>query len=277
MLRTFHHSHLGEEKQEMLSLNRRLESYLNRVKLLEEENALLTKEIQTLRHKDHGALTRRKGLEEQLRKAREEVDAAWRDKIHAELEVGRLAEEVQSLDLQRQSQVQARVTAKTMLQQSRKELEEEQRAQIWLREKVSQLEHEMRFLIQTHQEDVAHVEAALVHSRTTIPPKAQHCYQSPDLVQLGQEFSQMTSKSWKEAAEVYEVQLARLDDSLNRARSHLTQVNQEKNESQLKLQGLQKELASAQDVRQHLEKTAAQQRDENTREVQQLQVKPGVT
>ncbi|XP_070768444.1 nestin [Enoplosus armatus] len=270
--KTFHHSHLGEEKHQMLNLNRRLETYLSRVKLLEEENALLAKEIQTLRHSNHGASTRRKGLEEELQQARLEVDVAWRDRVHTELEVGRLVEELQALDLHRQKEAQAQVKTKTKLEQSRKALEEEQRAQIWLREKVSQLEHEMRLLIQTHQEDVAHLEASLTHSRATMPPTlAQRGNQTPNLLQLGQEYSQSATKAWQEAAEAYQGQLARLEESLNQARSRLTRVGQEKSESQLKLQTLQKEIASAHDVRLHLEKTAAQQEDRYSQEIQQLQ------
>ncbi|XP_044064419.1 nestin [Siniperca chuatsi] len=270
--KTFHHSPLGEEKHQMLNLNQRLETYLSRVKLLEEENALLAKEIHALRRINHGASTRRKGLEEELRQARLEVDAAWRDRVHTELEVGRLTDELQALDLQRQREAQAQVKAKTKLEQSRMELEEEERAQIWLREKVSQLEHEMRHLIQTHQEDVAHMEATLTQSRATVPPTlAQRGNQTPNLLQLGQEYSQWATRAWQEAAEAYQGQLARLEESLNQARSRLTQVGQEKSESQLKLKTLQKEIASAHSVRLHLEKTAAQQGDKYSQEIQQLQ------
>lgn len=268
-----HHSCLGEEKHQMLNLNRRLETYLNRVKLLEEENTLLAKEIQALRRSHHGASTRRKGLEEELQQTRLELDAAWRDRVHTELEVGRLTEEFQALDLQRQREAQAHIKAKTMVEQSRKELEGEQRAQIWLREKVSHLEREMRLLIQTHQEDVAHLEATLTHSRATMPPTlAQRSNQTPSLLQLGQEYSQRATRAWQEAAEAYQGQLAQLEESLNQARGRLTQVDQEKRESQLRLQALGKEIASAQDVRLHLEKSAAQQRDMHSQEIQQLQV-----
>uniref|UniRef100_A0A4W6D306 IF rod domain-containing protein n=1 Tax=Lates calcarifer TaxID=8187 RepID=A0A4W6D306_LATCA len=272
VLKTVHHSHLGEEKHQMLNLNRRLETYLSRVKLLEEENVLLAQEIEALRRSNHGASTRRKGLEEGVRQARLELDAAWRARFLTELEVGRLTEEFQALDLQRQREAQAHVKAKTMLQQSKKELEEEERAQIWLREKVSQLEHEMRHLIQTHQEDVAHLEATLTHSRATVPlTLAQRGNQTPNLLQLDQEFSQRASRAWQEAAEAYQGQLAQVEESLNQARSRLTQVGQEKSESQLRLQALEKEIASAQDVRLHLEKTAAQQRHKHSQEIQQLQ------
>ncbi|KAG8009776.1 Nestin [Nibea albiflora] len=270
--KTFHHSHVGEEKQQMLNLNRRLGTYLNRVKLLEEENALLAKEIQALRHSNHGASARRKGLEEELRQARMEVDTAWKDRVYTEVEVSRLAEELQALDLQRQKEAQAHVEAKMKVEQSRKELEEERRAQIWLREKVSQLEHEMRHLIQTHQEDVAHLEATLTHSRATMPPTlAQRGNQTPNLLQLGQEYAQRANRAWQETAEAYQGQLAQLEESLNQTRSHLIQVGREKSESQQKLQALEKEIASAQDVRLHLEKTAAQRGQKYSEELQQLQ------
>ncbi|XP_033497042.2 nestin [Epinephelus lanceolatus] len=270
--KTFHHSHLGEEKHQMLNLNRRLETYLSRVKHLEEENALLAEEIQALRHSNHGASTRRKGLKEELRQVRLEVDAAWRDRVLTEMEVCKVAEELQALDLLRQREAQAHMQAKKKIEQSKKELEEEQRAQMWLREKVSQLENEMRHLTQTHQEDVAHLEATLNHSRATMPPTwAQRGNQIPNLLQLGQEYSQAANRAWQEAAEAHQGQLDRLEESLNQARGRLTQLNQEKSESQLKLQVLEKEIASAHDVRRHLEKTAAQQGDRYSREIQQLQ------
>ncbi|XP_037641544.1 nestin [Sebastes umbrosus] len=270
--KTFHHGHLGEEKHQMLNLNRRLETYLGRVKVLEEENAQLAKEIQALRRSNHGASTQRMGLKEELLQARLEVDAAWRDRVHTEMEVCRVAEELQALDLQRQREAQAQMEAKRKMEQSRKELEEEQRAQIWLREKVSQLEDEMRYLIQTHQEDVAHLEATLTHSRATMPPTlAQRGNQTPNLLQLGQEYSQSATRAWQETAETYQGQLDQLEESLNQARNRLTQVGQEKSESQLKLRALEKELASAHNVRLHLEKTAAQQGDGYSQEIQQLQ------
>ncbi|CAB1445866.1 unnamed protein product [Pleuronectes platessa] len=266
-----HRSHMGDEKHQMLNLNGRLETYLSRVKHLEEENLMLAEEIGVLRHSNHGASSRRKGLEEELQRARLELDAAWRDRAHTEKEVGRLAEEFEFLELQRQREAQAHSKAKTLLEQSRKELDEEQRAKMWLREQVSQLEHEMSHLIQTHREDVTHMEATLIHSRASRPPMAQRSNQTPNLLQLGQEYSQRATRAWQEAAEIHQDQLAQLEESLNQARARLTRVAQEKSESQLRLRALEKEMDSHQDVRLHLEKSAAQQRDGHNQEIQQLQ------
>uniref|UniRef100_A0A667ZHB6 IF rod domain-containing protein n=1 Tax=Myripristis murdjan TaxID=586833 RepID=A0A667ZHB6_9TELE len=270
----FHHIHMGEERHQMLNLNQRLESYLGRVKLLEEENVQLHREIQALRHSNQGTPSLRKALEKELRQVRMEVDTVWRERDQTEMEVGILAEELQALGLQRQREVEATMEAKTKLNESRKEMEEERRAQIWLREKVNQLEKEIQLQTETHQQNVAHMEATLAHSRPTVPPtSARMSNQMPNLVQLGQEYTQRASRAWQEATEAYQGQVVRLEESLNQTSSHLNQLAQEKSESQLKLQSLQKEISSAQKVRVHLEKTAAQQRDRHNLEIQQLQVR----
>lgn len=269
---TFHH--MNEEKQQMLGLNRRLESYLSRVKLLEEENTLLVKELEALRRSGHGAVARRKGMQEELQRARMEVEAAWRDKTNTELEVCRLSEELQALHMQRQVEAEEHVKARRAVDESRKELEVEQRAQMWLRQKVSQLEEEMINLVQIHQEDVANLEETFNQSRVTVPPMlAQRANQGASILQLGQEYHQRASRAWQEATEAYQGQLARLEETLDQTSNRLAQVGQETNQSQLRLRALEKEMASAQDVRMHLEKTVVQRRMEYEQEVQQLQVR----
>lgn len=258
----------------MLGLNRRLESYLSRVKFLEEENTLLVKELEALRHSGHGALAQRKAIEEELRQARLEVEAAWRDRTHTELEVCRLSEELQALNLQRQMEAEEQVKARTAVEQSRKELEEEQRAQMWLRQKVSQLEEEMMNLVHTHRENVATLEENVSQHRVALPLMlAQRANMGTSVLQLGHEYHQRSSRTWQEATEAYQGQLARLEETLEQTRSRLAQVCQETSKSQLRLRALEKEMASAEDVRAHLEKTVVQRRMEYDQEIQQLQVR----
>lgn len=262
----------------MLGLNRRLESYLSRVKFLEEENMLLVKELEALRRSGHGALAQRKAMEEELRRARMEVEAAWRDKTHTELDVCRLNEELQALNLQRQMEAEEQMKVRTAVEHSRKELEEEQRAQMWLQQKVSQLEEEMINLVQTHQENVANLEEDFSHSRVALPAMfAQRSNQGTSVLQLGHEYHQRASKAWEEARGAYQGQLAHLEETLEQTRSRLAQVCQETSKSQLRLRALEKEMASAEDVRAHLEKSVVQRRMEYDEETQKLQVRAAHT
>ncbi|XP_061918198.1 LOW QUALITY PROTEIN: nestin [Entelurus aequoreus] len=261
----FQRGHLAQEKHQMLDLNRRLESYLGRVKSLEGENALLAQEIRDLR-RGNDASARKKNMEKELREARVALDTAWRDRVFTEIEVRKLSEELQVLDWHWQQEAQADVEAKTKVEVSRKELEEEHRAQRWLREKIGQLENEMSLLVQTHQQDVAHLEANPdTHSTASVPTRfAQRGNATSDLHQLEQELHHRATRAWQEMAEAYQAQLVGLEESLNQNQARLSQADREKSENQAKLRALERDMVSAQDVRLHLERSADQQQEEHT-------------
>ncbi|KAL7887465.1 hypothetical protein AOLI_G00051860 [Acnodon oligacanthus] len=263
------HPHIGEEKYQMLELNKRLESYLGRVKLLEEENQLLRGEIQALQ-RNRDTKGQIQVHEEALNLARREVQAAWMKKDRAELEVSNLVEEMEALNAQRQKERVAQAEAKRKLAEYKKMLEDEWRMQIWLREQAAHLEKEVSLQVQVHQEEMASLKSTSAVSKPILLPP-QHG-QNISLQGLGEEYSQRAAQAWQEAAGVYQRQVEQLEDSLNRARAQMAQINQEKKENQLYVQDLAKELESTKVKRELLEKNIAQQRERQNQELQQLQV-----
>lgn len=263
-------SYTGEEKYEMLELNRRLESYLNHVKLLEEENQLLWGEIQAMRrNQDTGG--KRKSQEEALSLARKELQSAWREKDCVELEVSNLLEEIQELNILRQKEKSAQAEAKRKLEESKKALEDEKRMQIWLREQAAHLEKELSLQVHIHQDDMAALKSSNAFSKPVLMA-SQHS-QTLILQGLGEEYSHRAAQAWREAAGVYQTEMKKVEESLGQTTAHMTLIKQEKKISQLQVQNLVKELGSAKAKRELLEKNMVEQRQRQNQDLQHLQVK----
>ncbi|XP_022529246.2 nestin [Astyanax mexicanus] len=260
--------HVGEEKYQMLELNKRLESYLGRVKLLEEENQLLRGEIQSLRRKGN-TKGQKQVQEEALHQARREVQAAWMEKDRVEMEVSNLMEEMEALNAQRQKEKAAQAEAKRKLAESKKRLEDEWRTQIWLREQAAHLQKEVTLQVQVHEEEMESLKSTTVLTKSVLlAPQSKQTFSLRD---LGEDYSQRAAQAWQEAASVYQKQVEQLEDSLNQTRTSMTQINLEKKENQLYLQDLAKEMESSKAKRELLEKNMEKQRNRQGQELQNLQ------
>ncbi|KAL0171902.1 hypothetical protein M9458_032213, partial [Cirrhinus mrigala] len=257
-----------EEKYQMLELNQRLESYLGRVKLLEEENKLLREEIHTLKG-SREAQGQRKAQEDALSQARRMLEEAWRKKDRVDLEVENLIEDIELVSIQRQKAKNAQSEAQRKLMESRKELEEERRAQIWLREKVGQLEKDLLLQMHIHQENMETLQANLKQTKQVL--MAPHPTQSTSIPDLEQEYSHRAAQAWQEATNNYQRLAGRLEESLNQAKANMAKIHQEKKENQHQVQHLAKELESTKTKRQMLEKNFVQQREEHKQELHHLQ------
>ncbi|XP_073703163.1 nestin [Garra rufa] len=257
-----------EEKYQLLELNQRLESYLGRVKLLEEENKLLREEIHTLKS-SREATGQRKAQEDALSQARCMLEEAWRKKDHVELEVENLIEDIEVVSIQRQKVKNAQADAQRKLMESKKELEEERRAQIWLREKVGQLEKDLLLQMQVHQENMETMQASLKQTKLVL--MAPHLTKTTIIPDLGQEYSHRAAQAWQEATNNYQRLAGRLEESLNEAKANMAKIHQEKKENQHQVQHLGKELESTKTKRQMLEKNLVQQREEHKQELHHLQ------
>lgn len=252
----------------MLELNKRLESYLGRVKLLEEENQLLRGEIQSLRRKGN-TKGQKQVQEEALHQARREVQAAWMEKDRVEMEVSNLMEEMEALNAQRQKEKAAQAEAKRKLAESKKKLEDEWRTQIWLREQAAHLQKEVTLQVQVHEEEMESLKSTTVLTKSVL--MAPQSKQTFSLRDLGEDYSQRAAQAWQEAASVYQKQVEQLEDSLNQTRTSMTQINLEKKENQLYLQDLAKEMESSKAKRELLEKNMEKQRNRQGQELQKLQ------
>ncbi|XP_053856985.1 nestin [Vidua macroura] len=260
---------LGEESLQMWDLNKRLEAYLARVKVLEEENEVLRAEIQSTKSSPAGDSWRVK-YEEELRALRDALDRAFREKCTAELARDNLYEEVQQVKSRCQKEQAAREEAKKQLSLSKKELEEERRAQIWLKERAVQLEKEVEALLEVHEEEKAGLDqeiASFSHSLESFRC-APVAFQPVEV----EDYSKRLSEIWKGAVETYKTEVSQLEGSLCQAKENLWKAVEDNQQSQLQLQHLEKDLAGLKARKELLEESLARQWQEQRGEAEKFQL-----
>ncbi|KAG2462386.1 NEST protein, partial [Polypterus senegalus] len=260
---------LGQEKYQMWDLNKRLESYLSRVKFLEEENDFLRGEIQHLK-RNQDARSWKSEFEEELRQARQKLEDAWKELDKAEMDKDRISEEVELMRSKRQKEQEAQGAIKKQLSDMKKALEEERRAQIWLKEKAAQLEQELQLEVEAHQDDSSSLKAQ-ISIAAPVQTQSTYAHHSLQVEDFGKCYAERASEMWKAMTEAYDHQISHLEESLAQAKAQLIQVSEEKKANCLRLQGLTKELEAAQGQKKLIEKNMAERWAQQRKELEKIE------
>ncbi|NXH10300.1 TANA protein, partial [Bucco capensis] len=258
-----------EESMQMWELNKRLEAYLARVKFLEEENEVLRVEIQRVRNNPVGNSWKWR-WDEKVGALRQALADVLREKYTVELAKEKLSQEMEQIKKQWKKEQKSREEAKKKLSQSRKELEEEKRAQMWLKEKALLLEKELENLLEVHEEEKTELEKDMenlcqsLENFRWVPVTFQ-----PLEVE---DYSKRLTEIWQGAVDTYKLEVSQLENSLCQAKENLWNVLEEKQQRQMQLEDLEKELEKFQTRKEMLEENLAQQWQEQRGEAEKFQL-----
>ncbi|XP_067832121.1 tanabin-like [Heptranchias perlo] len=260
---------LEDESFEFRDLNGRLESYLQRVSFLEQENALLRGEIETLKRSPASGGERTE-LEEGLELLRGSLGERWRERDRVALECENLQEEVRLAKGRCRDEVSLQERAKRQLAEGQKVLEEEKRGRAGLGRKVLMLEGELKLLEALHQEERGSLQEERARSLTS--PALCPLVAAPSLCpqDLGH-YSQKLSELWAGSLEIYGKELANMERSLAEARERQEKAREERRRNQLKLQALQQELEALRERKGLLEGQLSQQSQNQQEGLQEFQ------
>lgn len=251
---------LGAESQQMYELNKRLESYLARVKFLEQENELLKEEIQQ-RQLEQAKTSWKSEYKKELRELRETLDELYRDKSHTELERERLYDELLLVKERWQKEKEEQELVKEKVKESKWELEEEKRAQNWLKQKALQLEGELQLLQDAQEEEKLTLQQEVSERSYSFIDLQAAPTSSYPVIEV-KEYTSQLSEIWKGAVRSYQEEIEQMEASLLDAKEQLQSIAREKKEAYQLLQNLQRELDSLQVHKEMLEKSVMKQEQE---------------
>ncbi|KAG7473245.1 hypothetical protein MATL_G00093630 [Megalops atlanticus] len=257
------------EKLQLQELNKRLSQYLSRVKQLEQENAFLITEINTIRQQK--TVEWENQYMPELRELRRVVDQLAFEKSKAEMERERLRREFQTLQA---LCCQESGLCKNIDGERRGfevQLQQAVNKNAALEEHLAQLENEYKFLEDAHRKEITHLRNE-VRSRAlpiAVPPTFQG---APTITMEDiEEYALALSETWTENFEVYRRRVEELEESIKADKATLDDLQREKMQHASELKKLHAEAEKQNKLQLHLEEQLMNMQETCRQEIDQYE------
>ncbi|XP_068121291.1 peripherin [Hyperolius riggenbachi] len=229
----------SNEKAELQELNDRFASFIEKVRYLEQQNAVLVTEINQARSKEP---TRAADLcQQELRELRRQLDALGKDRDHIQVERDNLADDLNILKQRLEEEIHKREDAENNLVLFRKDVDDATLSRLELERKIESLMDEIEFLKKLHEEEIQDVQVSVQAPSVHLEIESTRM-QQPDLTsalrEIRSQYENIAVKNLQESEEWYKSKIADLSDAATRNNDALRQAKQEMNESRRQVHSL---------------------------------------
>lgn len=231
----------SNEKAEMQELNDRFASFIEKVRYLEQQNAVLVSEINQAKSKEP---TRAADLcQQELRELRRQLDTLGKDRDRIQVERDNFAEDLLFLKQRLDEEVHKREDAENNLVVFRKDVDDATLSRLELERKIESLMDEIEFLKKLHEEELRDVQVSVPVQQIHMEIEAT---KQPDLTSalrdIRSQYETIAAKNLQESEEWYKSKFADLSDAANRNTEALRHAKQEMNESRRQIHSLTSEI-----------------------------------
>ncbi|XP_068575043.1 glial fibrillary acidic protein [Cebidichthys violaceus] len=247
------------EKIEMMGLNDRFASFIEKVRLLEQQNKVLVAELNQLKGKEPSRLG--DIYQEELRELRRQVDGLTAGKARQEIEKDNLAADLNILKQRLQDEIGLRQDAENNLNAYRQDVDEAALNRVQLERKIDALQEEINFLKKTHEEELRELQEQIMTQQVHVDLDVSKPDLTAALRDIRVQYETMASSNMQETEDWYRSKFADLTDAANRNTEALRQAKQEANEYRRQLQGVTCELEALKGTNESLERQLQEMED----------------
>ncbi|XP_063079340.1 glial fibrillary acidic protein [Engraulis encrasicolus] len=240
------------EKVEMMGLNDRFASYIEKVRFLEQQNKMLVAELNQLRGKEPSRLG--DIYQEELRELRRQVDGLGAGKARLEIERDNLAADVGALKQRLQDESALRQDAENSLNNFRQDVDEAALNRVQLERKIDALQDEISFLKKIHEEELRELQEQLQAQQVHVDMDVSKPDLTAALRDIRVQYEAMANSNMQETEDWYRSKFADLTDAATRNADALRQAKQEANEFRRQVQVLTCDLEALRGTNESLER-----------------------
>ncbi|KAA0714964.1 Synemin [Triplophysa tibetana] len=255
------------EKLQLQELNQRLSQYLLRSKQLEQENACLTSEINSIRHNRSGEWENKHMSE--LRDMRRLMERLSFEKCRAEMEREKLRNELQMLQAMRSDEAAVSKSIDTEVKGWERELHHSLHTNVGLEDRLIQLENEYKFLEGAHRTEVNHLRDQVRSRAVRVVTQTYHA--PPVTMEEMQHYAANFTESCQETLDMYRLQVNEIEESIKADQAMLQDIQREKKEHAAQFNRLREEIKNQTQVQMHLEEKLMNTQEQFRAEVNQYQ------
>ncbi|KAJ0058528.1 hypothetical protein NL108_016385, partial [Boleophthalmus pectinirostris] len=247
------------EKVEMMGLNDRFASYIEKVRLLEQQNKLLVAEVNQLKVKEPSRVGEM--YQEELRELRRQVDQLTSAKARAEVERDNCTTDLDKLKHRLQDEMNLRQEAENSLQAFRQDVDEAALSRVQLERRIEALQDEINFLKKVHDEELRELQEQILAQQVHVDLDLSKPDLTAALRDIRVQYETMASSNMQETEDWYRSKFADLTDAANRNAEALRQAKQDANEYRRQVQAVTCDLEALRGTNESLERQLREQEE----------------
>ncbi|XP_034289679.1 desmin [Pantherophis guttatus] len=213
------------EKVELQELNDRFANYIEKVRFLEQQNAIMVAEVNRLKGKEPTRIAEM--YEEELRELRRQVEVLTNQRARVDVERDNLIDDLQKLKQRLQEEIHLKEEAENNLAAFRADVDAATLARLDLERRIESLQEEIAFLKKVHEEEIRELQSQLQEQQIQVEMDVSKPDLTAALRDIRAQYENIAAKNISEAEEWYKSKVSDLTQAANKNNDAIRQAKQE--------------------------------------------------
>ncbi|MBN3277084.1 NFL protein, partial [Polyodon spathula] len=261
----------AKEKEQLVDLNDRFATYIDKVHYLEQQNKVLLVELEALRQRQNDPSRLHHIYEQEVRSLRALLDTETNEKMRMEAERDHLRDVYGQMKDKYEEEVHLRMDAEDALQKIREEADKAVLANSDIDGSITSLVNEISFLRKVFSEENNELTSQIQAASITVDKEVAKPDLSLALKEIRSQYEKLANKNMQAAEDWYRAKFATVAEMTTKNNEAVRSIREETTEYRRLLQSRSSEIEALKTVIQSLNKQLENLEERQSREVEKYQ------